>query len=411
MKQLLQGLTIMHEKGIIHRDIKGQNILLHSPPGSGRVILKIADYGLVKKQEHALQSVQMTIAGTTPFQAPEMLMANARDVKADSTVDIWSAGIVFYQLATHEFPFDPHSLQSIMSFMMNKVLDRPASIEDDQEWDLITKMLSFDRKDRYTASRALDHPFFKAVNDADIPENAIHLAQQAQIAQQQGDISITQFDIDATFAIPLSDTREISGVDPEIENETIVIDYPSVNTVLRLPLSGTEQQNNQLIQLQETKCNNIVRKFKNVVDDEGRKLAIRAGIAESLTYIYETRELSTITQPYSAAYRFIAKPSSVEVRQLLYSKKPYPGLIRLLEHQDSEIVDHAVVTIYNILVSGISTNDTKPSTHFDDIQACDGIDKIFDLFKNNISKYSKDLASICIGRIFKATQLPVEFGF
>ncbi|KAA6384888.1 MAG: hypothetical protein EZS28_019586 [Streblomastix strix] len=87
MRQLLEGLRLMHEKGIIHRDIKGQNILLHSPPGSGLIVLKIADFGLIKEQKQVEQSTMMTVAGTVPFMSPELFMGTEDgEVKADTKV-------------------------------------------------------------------------------------------------------------------------------------------------------------------------------------------------------------------------------------------------------------------------------------------------------------------------------------
>ncbi|KAA6362424.1 MAG: hypothetical protein EZS28_042049 [Streblomastix strix] len=92
MRQLLkqfESVRLMHEKGIIHRfrDIKGQNILLHSPPGSGLIVLKIADFGLIKEQKQVEQSTLMTVAGTMPFMPPEMLMGTEDgEVKADNKV-------------------------------------------------------------------------------------------------------------------------------------------------------------------------------------------------------------------------------------------------------------------------------------------------------------------------------------
>ncbi|KAA6396414.1 MAG: hypothetical protein EZS28_008062 [Streblomastix strix] len=89
MRQLLEGVRIMHEKGIIHRfrDIKGQNILLHSPPGSGLIVLKIADFGLIKEQKQVEQSTLMTVAGTMPLMSSEILMGTEDgEVKADSKV-------------------------------------------------------------------------------------------------------------------------------------------------------------------------------------------------------------------------------------------------------------------------------------------------------------------------------------
>ncbi|KAA6391336.1 MAG: hypothetical protein EZS28_013141 [Streblomastix strix] len=90
LKQILIGLSMMHSKGLIHRDIKGENILLHCPPGTERVFLKLADFGLVKLQKNIDQTTQMTAVGTTPFMPPELLIGVEGDeeVKADSKVCI-----------------------------------------------------------------------------------------------------------------------------------------------------------------------------------------------------------------------------------------------------------------------------------------------------------------------------------
>ncbi|KAA6396574.1 MAG: hypothetical protein EZS28_007897 [Streblomastix strix] len=85
--ETVEGVRLMHEKGIIHRfrDIKGQNILLHSPPGSGLILLKIADFGLIKEQKQVEQSTLMTVAGTMSLMSHEMLMGTEDgEVKADS---------------------------------------------------------------------------------------------------------------------------------------------------------------------------------------------------------------------------------------------------------------------------------------------------------------------------------------
>ncbi|KAA6364676.1 MAG: putative CAMK family protein kinase, partial [Streblomastix strix] len=206
LRQILQGLSYIHSKGIIHRDIKGGNILMHSPPGSGRVILKIADFGEMKNAQNDLQkSIYMSQRGTNAYMAPDLFLANANNVtKADSKVDMWSLGMLLYQITTHTFPYNPHNEYEIQQFMWNRVLIRPPSITDNNLWNLLKRMLEFDRKVRISAPEALSHPFF-TINQAqqEITKEQLQLAQASQINQRNGNLKITQFDINPNFIIPL----------------------------------------------------------------------------------------------------------------------------------------------------------------------------------------------------------------
>ncbi|KAA6396114.1 MAG: hypothetical protein EZS28_008361 [Streblomastix strix] len=101
-------------------DIKGKNILLHNPPGTEKVVLKIADYGLVKIKQNFDLSTEMSFAGTITHMAPEMLIENENgEVKANEKVDIWSAGIIAYQLITHSYPFRQPTTPSINNTVRN----------------------------------------------------------------------------------------------------------------------------------------------------------------------------------------------------------------------------------------------------------------------------------------------------
>ncbi|KAA6360981.1 MAG: hypothetical protein EZS28_043492 [Streblomastix strix] len=114
MRQILEGLCFIHSKNIIHRDIKGSNIMMHSVPGSGKVILKIADFGEVKQILNSSQN-QMKVSGrgTPPYMAPELYLGiGIANVKAD----VWSLGMLLYQMLTHTFPFDPKNEYEIGQF-------------------------------------------------------------------------------------------------------------------------------------------------------------------------------------------------------------------------------------------------------------------------------------------------------
>ncbi|KAA6368677.1 MAG: hypothetical protein EZS28_035796, partial [Streblomastix strix] len=140
--------------------------------------------------------------------------------------------------------------------------------------------------------------------------------------------------------------------------------------------------------------------------NELRKQIISSGVVESLLFIYTKRDLNSITQTNSETFIDLIQNSSDEVKLLIYNKKPYPGLIRLLEHSNDKIASDAIKSIFLLLEAGSdTTSDKDPHPHFESMQESNGIQKIFALFQKNQSKYSRVWAVICIGYLFRAQQI------
>lgn len=95
MTQLLEGLGFAHERGVVHRDIKPSNLLV-----TRSAALKIADFGIARVDRSNLTSLGMVI-GTPSYMSPEQCAGRETDARSD----LFSAGIVFYELLTGQKPF------------------------------------------------------------------------------------------------------------------------------------------------------------------------------------------------------------------------------------------------------------------------------------------------------------------
>ncbi len=114
IKQLINALTEIHKKGVIHRDLKPENIMLTEK--DGRFIVKLLDFGLAKTQ--SLNSLTKTgmVLGTIYYMPPEQLFHSAFSFAGD----IYSLGIIFYEMMTGEKPFQGETTGEIMFEIMNK---------------------------------------------------------------------------------------------------------------------------------------------------------------------------------------------------------------------------------------------------------------------------------------------------
>ncbi|KAA6379436.1 MAG: hypothetical protein EZS28_025036 [Streblomastix strix] len=186
------------------------------------------------------------------------------------------------------------------------------------------------------------------------------------------------------------------------------VDLDQIANNLRKKLYGNEEQQKQIKIQQDGDCWILASILSGREDDELRLRIINSGIVDALLNIFLIRDLNTITHAFSQAFFVLTTKSNNEIDQSLYEKHPYPALIRLLNHQNIDIADDTITSIYNILILGTDTPSiSEKHPHFTDIHSCDGIRKLFDLFKrNDITKRINNITSRCLGNLFRAQEIP-----
>src|SRR5256884_5227455 len=148
-RQVLAAIGFAHKHGIVHRDIKPHNVLV-GPEGR----LKVTDFGIARSGASEMTEVG-SIIGTAQYLSPEQ----ARGAPVDPTSDVYSVGVVLYELLTGQVPFTGDTPLEIAMKHLSEPPKPPSELRPDVPHDLdmvVLRALAKDPADRYETAEEMD---------------------------------------------------------------------------------------------------------------------------------------------------------------------------------------------------------------------------------------------------------------
>ncbi|MBL8602555.1 MAG: serine/threonine protein kinase [Myxococcales bacterium] len=156
MEPVLKALSLAHDRGIVHRDIKPDNIFLVADDEGGPPTPKIVDFGIAKRQDENVNLTQATTAlGTPAYMAPEQIMSSKTVTGA---ADQYAIGTTLYEALSGRNPFNADTLNA---FIVAKATQEPTSLSvfrpdlDPQVVAVVMKTLARNPADRFASAAAL----------------------------------------------------------------------------------------------------------------------------------------------------------------------------------------------------------------------------------------------------------------
>jgi serine/threonine-protein kinase len=183
--QVAFGLAYAHEHGIVHRDIKPSNIMVAR---DGHV--KITDFGIARMASSAVRTQTGMVLGSPKYMSPEQVMGKL----ADQRSDVFSLGVMLYEMLTGQAPFTGENVNAIMYQTLNSIPQPPstlnASVPDMLNF-IVAKALAKDLEHRYQNAKDFANDL-RACRDT-MPRTAVH----APVSKPSGAASLA----DATHPV------------------------------------------------------------------------------------------------------------------------------------------------------------------------------------------------------------------
>jgi serine/threonine protein kinase len=185
LSSLASALDYAHAKGVVHRDIKPANVLLRSRSGEVRlneplpegVEPVLTDFGLVRLLDSTMHTTAGSVSGTPTYMSPEQ----ARGEKVDKRTDIYSLGIMLYEMLAGTVPFQADTTFGMLMKHINEPLPPIPGLSTELQ-AILDRTLAKDPSLRYESAGDLANEFLALFNGQTISPGTLHLAQLAREA-------------------------------------------------------------------------------------------------------------------------------------------------------------------------------------------------------------------------------------